>query len=71
MTQLQEFIENMPHGKANEFRNKVVEICQITQGLFRLWRSGLAVPEKHHAAINNIAYEMFGKRVFIEEGDQP
>lgn len=67
MTPLQEFIENMPHGKADEFRNKVVNDCQISQGLFRLWRGGLSVPEKHHATINRIAKAMFGKVVFKKE----
>lgn len=66
MTQLQDFIENMPHGKADEFRNRVVNSCQISQPLFRLWRGGLAVPEKYHSTINRIAYEMFGKEVFIQ-----
>jgi len=64
MTQLQEFIDQMPHGKADEFRNKVVEMCQISQGLFRLWRGGLVVPEKHHETINAISTEMFGKKIF-------
>ena len=64
MTQLQEFIENMPHGKADEFRNRVVDDCQISQGLFRLWRNGLSVPEKHHATINSISNDMFGVEVF-------
>lgn len=71
MTQLQEFIENMPHGKADEFRNKVVEACGITQGQFRNWRRGLAVPEKHHSTIDLIATEMFGQLVFTQEGGQP
>lgn len=64
MTQLQEFIENMPHGKADEFRNRVVEACGISQSLFRLWRGGLAVHERYHAAINTVSAEMFGKKVF-------
>ena len=66
MTQLQEFIENMPHGKADEFRNRVVEACEITQGLFRIWRRGMNVPDKHHVTINRIALDMFGKAVFTE-----
>ena len=67
MTQLQEFIENMPYGKADEFRNRVVEACEITQGLFRIWRRGMTVPDKHHGTINRIALDMFGKAVFNEE----
>lgn len=68
MTQLKDFIENMPHGKADEFRNRVVSECKISQALFRLWRNGLDVPEKYHPTINSIATEMFGVAVFIEEG---
>ena len=64
MTQLQEFIENMPHGKADEFRNRVVADCEITQSLFRLWRNGLNVPDKYHDKINIISMDMFGKNVF-------
>lgn len=67
MTELQEFIEKMPHGKADEFRNKVVEACQITQAQFRLWRNGLKVPEKHHVIINGIAMTMFNKLVWKME----
>lgn len=64
MTDLQKFIDEMPHGKADEFRNRVVDDCQISQGLFRLWRNGLSVPEKHHATINSISVDMFGVLVF-------
>lgn len=64
MTDLQKFIDEMPHGKADEFRNRVVDDCQISQGLFRLWRNGLSVPEKHHATINSISVDMFGVQVF-------
>lgn len=67
MTQFQKFVDEMPHGKADEFRNKVVEACGITQSLFRLWRNGLNVQEKHHATINLIAADMFGKAVFTEQ----
>jgi len=67
MKELQDFIEKMPHGKADEFRNKVVEACGITQALFRLWRSGLSVPEKHHGTINSIAMVMFNKPVWEKE----
>lgn len=67
MTQLQEFIENMPHGKADEFRNRVVEACEITQGLFRIWRRGMNVPDKHHVTINRIALDMFGQKVFLDK----
>lgn len=58
----------MPHGKADEFRNRVVNACGITQAQFRNWRNGLNVPEKHHEAINTIAVEMFGKIVYVSEG---
>lgn len=68
MTQLQEFIDKMPHGKADEFRNKVVEACGITQAQFRNWRNGLNVPEKHHTTIDLIAIDMFGELVFTQEG---
>lgn len=71
MTQLKDFIENMPHGKADEFRNRVVCECKISQALFRLWRNGLDVPKKYHQTINSIATEMFGVAVFIEEGGKP
>lgn len=64
MTELQEFIDKMPHGKADEFRNKVVESCGITQAQFRLWRNGLNVPEKHHEMINSIAVMMFNKLIW-------
>ena len=57
----------MPHGKADDFRNRVVSSCQISQSLFRLWRGGLAVPEKYHTIINDIAMEMFGKEVFTSD----
>lgn len=70
MTQLQEFIEAMPHGRADEFRNRVVQECQITQGMFRLWRNGLNVSEKYHGTINAITMEMFGQTVFKEGGQQ-
>ena len=58
----------MPHGKADEFRNKVVETCGITQSLFRMWRRGMTVPEKYKNTIDKIALEMFGELVFIEKG---
>ena len=70
MTQLKDFIENMPHGKADEFRKKVVSQCQISQSLFRLWRNGLDVSEKYYGIINKVSVEMFGKEVFIEEGGE-
>jgi len=70
MTQLQEFIEAMPHGRADEFRNRVVQECQITQGMFRLWRNGLNVSEKYHGTINAIATDMFGQTIFKEGGQQ-
>ena len=60
MTQLQEFIENMPHGKADEFRNRVVAEC-------RNWRNGLVVPSHYHKIINRISNAMFGKSVFQDE----
>ena len=67
MTQLQEFIENMPHGKADEFRNRVVAECNITQSYFRNWRNGLVVPSHYHKIINRISNAMFGKSVFQDE----
>lgn len=70
MTQLKDFIENMPHGKADEFRNRVVSECKISQALFRLWRNGLEVPEKYHPTINGIANDMFGISVFITKGGE-
>lgn len=66
MTQLQNFIDKMPHGKADEFRNKVVETCGITQSLFRMWRRGMTVPEKYQNTIDRIALEMFQMSVFKE-----
>lgn len=64
MTPLQAFINEMPHGKADEFRNKIVAACGITQALFRNWRNGLNVPEKYHGSINQIASEMFNQQIF-------
>ena len=57
----------MPHGKADEFRNKVVETCGITQSLFRMWRRGMTVPEKYQKTIDCIAIDMFGSAIFNEE----
>ncbi len=68
MNQFQYFINQMPHGKANTFRQMVVERCGITQAMFRLWRNGMKVSERHHDTINEIAMEMFGRKVFTEKG---
>lgn len=67
MTELQNFIDKMPHGKADEFRNKVVETCGITQSLFRMWRRGMTVPEKYQKTIDCIAFDMFGSVIFNED----
>lgn len=66
MTALQKFIYEMPHGRANEFRHRVVTECGVTDGLFRMWRTGLPVKkQENRETINRIAKEMFGIEVFV------
>ena len=56
----------MPHGRANEFRHRVVTECGVTDGLFRMWRTGLPVKkQENRETINRIAKEMFGIEVFV------
>lgn len=70
MNKLQKFISEMPYGKTNEFRNKVLNECGISSQLYRLWRNGLNVAEKYHKTIDSIALEMFKKTVFGTEGGE-
>lgn len=64
MSKLQKFIYEMPFGMANTFRLRVIDECGISDALFRMWRSGLNVPEGYHDKINSIAMDMFNKLVW-------
>lgn len=64
MTEFQQFVNEMPHGKADEFRKKICAQCEIKDSYFRLWANGLKVASKHHTKINEVCQEMFGKSIF-------
>ena len=68
MTQFEEFVSNIPHGRYDEFRKRVIASCNVSDGLFRMWKTGTPVKtEENRKAINRIALDMFGKAVFNEE----
>ena len=68
MTQFQEFINNIPHGRYDELRKKVLDATGISDGLWRMWKTGTPVKnEQNRKAINRIALDMFGKAVFQDE----
>ena len=68
MTQFEEFVSNIPHGRYDEFRKRVIASCNVSDGLFRMWKTGTPVKtEENRKAINRIALDMFGKAVFTEE----
>ena len=68
MNEFQKFVFEMPYGMADEFRKKVVKECGVTEGLFRLWRSGFPVKkQENREAIDRIATEMFGRKVFTDQ----
>lgn len=74
MTELQEFYDEIPHGKATEFRNRCIEACTnkrtnkpISKAYWRLWTNGFPVPKEYHNVIDEIAFVMFGRTVFLEK----
>ena len=67
MTQFEDFINAIPHGRYDEFRKRVVAACGVSDGLWRMWKTGTPVKtEENRKAINRIALDMFGKAVFNE-----
>jgi len=68
MTQFEEFINAIPHGRYDEFRKRVVTACGVSDGLWRMWKTGTPVKtEENRKAINRIALDMFGKKVFLDK----
>ena len=68
MTQFEDFINAIPHGRYDEFRKRVVAACGVSDGLWRMWKTGTPVKtEENRKTINRIALDMFGKAVFNEE----
>ena len=64
MTEFQQFVDEMPHGKADDFRKKICAECDITDSYFRLWANGLKVPLKYRETINRVSQEMLNQTIF-------
>ncbi len=43
MTQFEDFINAIPHGRYDEFRKRVVAACGVSDGLWRMWKTGTPV----------------------------
>lgn len=67
MTQFQQFVSKIEHGKYKAFRDAILQrltprICDQT---FRNWERGVYEPDPtRREAINAIAVEVIGKPVF-------
>lgn len=64
MTSLQYFIANLMVSELPVFRQRVIDRCCISDQTWRNWKSGMAVCERYHNAINEIALDMKGVKIF-------
>lgn len=68
---MREFLTNINIFQYGEFRNRIIEECNISNATWSNWRRGAVEPEKKYKAIiDKIATEMFGAPIYNQEGGQ-
>lgn len=65
---MEEFIKTINHFEYNDFRDRIVEECNISTVAWGYWVKGGGISAKYIPIINKVAMEMFGRPVFDGEG---
>lgn len=67
---MKNFIQTINVFQYTEFRDRVVEACNVSQATWSNWKNGGAVSLKYQSIIDGIAKEMFGRAVFGKESEK-
>ena len=61
---MNEFLKTIDTFQYESFRNRVRKECNISRTAWCKWRNGEQISDKYKEIINNIAMDMFSRKVF-------